>query len=170
MWQINKSWTWVFLGMTQQALHTWIGGFSAILLCKFSSSVRLDGDHRWTAIFRSLQRCSIGFKSGLWLYIHRVVPKPLLCCLGCVLKIIVLLEGEPLAQSVVLSTVKQVFIEDISVLCSIQLSLNPDQSPSSCRWKTPPQKHPHRLLPAHYTFGMVLCRWWAELVSFKHGA
>ncbi len=32
-----------------------------------SSSVRLDGDLRWTAIFRSLQRCSIGFKSGLWL-------------------------------------------------------------------------------------------------------
>ncbi len=32
-----------------------------------SSSVRLDGDHRWTAIFRSLQRFSIGLKSGLWL-------------------------------------------------------------------------------------------------------
>ncbi len=31
------------------------------------------------------------------------------------------------------------------------------------------EKHPHsmRLLPAHFTFGMVLCRWWAELVSFK---
>ncbi len=27
-----------------------------------------------------------------------------------------------------------------------------------------------RLLPAHFTFGMVLCRWWAELVSFKHDA
>ncbi len=30
-----------------------------------SSSVRLDGKRWWTAIFRSLQRCSIGFKSGL---------------------------------------------------------------------------------------------------------
>ncbi len=32
------------------------------------------------------------------------------------------------------------------------------------------EKQPHsmRLLPAHFTFGMVHCRWWAELVSFKH--
>uniref|UniRef100_A0A9J7Z754 Transposase Tc1-like domain-containing protein n=1 Tax=Cyprinus carpio carpio TaxID=630221 RepID=A0A9J7Z754_CYPCA len=33
---------------------------------QLSSSVRLDGKRWWTAIFRSLQRCSIGFKSGLW--------------------------------------------------------------------------------------------------------
>ncbi len=32
-----------------------------------------------------------------------------------------MLEGEPSAQSEVLSPVEQVFIEDISVLCSIQL-------------------------------------------------
>ncbi len=34
------------------------------------------------------------------------------------------------------------------------------------------EKQPHsmRLLPAHFTFGMVLCSWWAELVSFKHDA
>ncbi len=32
------------------------------------------------------------------------------------------------------------------------------------------QAHSMRLLPAHFTFGMVLCRWWAELVSFKHNA
>ena len=30
-------------------------------------SVRLDGERRCTDIFRSLQRCSIGFKSGFWL-------------------------------------------------------------------------------------------------------
>ena len=29
-----------------------------------SRSVKLDEDRQWTAIFRSLQRCSIGFKSG----------------------------------------------------------------------------------------------------------
>ncbi len=35
---------------------------------------------------------------------------------------------------------------------------------------TAAEKQPHsmRLLPGHLTFGMVLCRWWAELVSFKH--
>ena len=31
------------------------------------NSVRLDGERCCTAIFRSLQRCSNGFKSGLWL-------------------------------------------------------------------------------------------------------
>ncbi len=43
-----------------------------------------------------------------------------------------MLGGEPSAQSEVLSSVEQVFIEDISVLCPIQLSLNFDQSPSPC--------------------------------------
>ncbi len=62
-----------------------------------------------------------------------------------------MLEGEPLAQSEVRSAVEQVFIEDIAVLCSIQLSLNPDQSSSPCRWKTPPQ---HETATAHFTFGM----------------
>ncbi len=40
-----------------------------------SSSVRLDGKRWWTAIFRSLQRCSIGFKSGLWLGHSRTVTE-----------------------------------------------------------------------------------------------
>ena len=71
--------------------------------------------------------------------IHRVVLKPLLCCLGCVLWVIVLLEDEPSAQSEVLSTLDQVFIKDISVLCSVQLSLNPDQSPQSLLLKNSPQ-------------------------------
>ena len=53
--------------MTLQAWHTFIWGVSPILLCRSSQAVRLDGEHRCTAIFRSLQRCSIRFKSGLWL-------------------------------------------------------------------------------------------------------
>ncbi|XP_078131727.1 uncharacterized protein LOC144534007 isoform X2 [Sander vitreus] len=40
-----------------------------------SSSVRLDGERWWTAIFRSLQRCSIGFRSGLWLGQSRMVTE-----------------------------------------------------------------------------------------------
>ena len=94
-----------------------------------SSVVRLDGDHRWTAIFRSLHRCLIGFKSGLWLGYSRtfkVVMKPILSCLGCVLWVFVLLEHKPFAQSEVLSSLDQVFIKDISLLYSVQLSLNPD--------------------------------------------
>lgn len=49
------------------------------------------------AFFRSPQRCSIGFKYGK--DTRTVVPKPLLHCLGCVLWFIVLLEGEPSAES-----------------------------------------------------------------------
>jgi hypothetical protein len=58
--------------------------------------------------------------------IQRLVPKPLLCSLGCALSVVVLLEGEPSSQSEVLSTMEQVFIKDLSVLCSIHISLDPD--------------------------------------------
>ena len=53
--------------------------------------------------------------------IKRPVPKPLLCCLGCVLRVVVLLEGEPSPQSEDLSALKQIFIKDLSVLCSVHL-------------------------------------------------
>ena len=58
--------------------------------------------------------------------VQRLVPKPLLRCLGCVLRVIVLLEDEPLPQSEVLSALAQIFIKDLSVLCSVNLSLDPD--------------------------------------------
>ena len=58
--------------------------------------------------------------------IHRLVPKPLLYSLGCVLMVVVLLEGEPLPQSEVLSALEQVFIKDLSVLCSVNLFLHSD--------------------------------------------
>ena len=58
--------------------------------------------------------------------IQTLVPKPLLRCLGCVLRVIVLLEGEPSSQSEVLSALEQVFIKYLSVLCSVHLSLDDD--------------------------------------------
>ena len=58
--------------------------------------------------------------------IQRLVPKPLLHCHGCVLRVIVLLEGEPSPQSEVLSALEQVFIKDPSVICSIHLCLDSD--------------------------------------------
>ncbi len=93
----------------------------------------------WTAIYR--------FLKDVWLVlalagpledVHRVVPKLLLHCLGCVRRVIVILEGELSAQSEVLSALNQVFIKDISVLSCIQLSVFSDHFPSPCRWKTPP--------------------------------
>ena len=63
---------------------------------------------------------------------QRLVPKPLLRCLGCVLRVVVLLEGKALVQSEFLSTLEQVFIKDLSVLGSVHLSLDPDMSHSPC--------------------------------------
>ena len=118
---------WVFSDMMQQAFALDLEIFCHSFLQILSSTVRLDGDRRLTAIFRSLQRCSIWFWQSLK-DIYRLVPKPLLCCLGCVLW-----------NTEVLSTLDQVFIKYIAVLCSVQLSLNPDQSPSPCHWKIPPK-------------------------------
>ena len=57
--------------------------------------------------------------------IQRLVPKPLLPCLGCVLKVIVLLEGEHLPQSENLLQSVQDFIKDLSVLCSLYFTSFP---------------------------------------------
>ena len=58
--------------------------------------------------------------------IQRIVPKPFLHCLGCVLRVVVLLEGETLPQSEVLSPLEQVFIKEPSLICSVHLCLDPD--------------------------------------------
>ena len=54
---------------------------------------------------------------------YLLVPKP---GVVCVLRVIVLLEDEPLPQSEVLSALEQVFIKELSVLGSVRLSLYPD--------------------------------------------
>ncbi len=108
-----------------------------------SSSVRLDGKRWWKAIFRSLQRCSIGFKSGLWLGHSRTVTELLwshsfvilAVCLGSLSCWKVNLQ----AQSEVLSTLEKVFVQDIPVLGRIHLSLDCNQSSYPYSWKTPPQ-------------------------------
>ncbi len=69
--------------------------------------------------------------------------KPLLRYFSCVLRVIVLLEGKPSAQSEVLSTLEKVFVQDIPVLGRIHLS-----------------KHPHSMMlpPPCFTVGTVLDR------------
>ena len=120
--------------------HLYLGSFSHSSLQNLSISVRLDGERRCTAIFRSLQRCSIGFRSGLWLGHSRTfrdLSRSHLCavCLGLLSCWKVNLR----TQSEVLSTLVQVFIKDLSVLCYIHLSLDADYSPSPCCWKTSAQ-------------------------------
>ena len=64
--------------------------------------------------------------AGPFKAIQRLFLKLLLYCLGCVLRIGVLLEGEPSPQSVILSALEQVFFKDLYVLCSVHLWLDPD--------------------------------------------
>ena len=71
-------------------------------------------------------RVKVRVLAGLLKDFQRLVPKPLLRCLGCVLRVIVLLEGDPSRQSEVLSALEQVFIKDLVVLCSVHISLDPD--------------------------------------------
>ena len=49
--------------------------------------------------------------------IQRIVPHLLLHGLGYVLRVSVVLEGEPSALCKVLNTLEWVFIQDVSVLC-----------------------------------------------------
>ena len=62
---------WVFLGKSLQGLyncpHLNLGSLSHSSCYIISSSIRLHGKHMWTAIFWSFNRCSMEFKSGLWL-------------------------------------------------------------------------------------------------------
>ena len=62
-----------------------------------------------------LDRVQVRALAGPLKDIQRLVLKLLLRCLGCVLRVVVLLEVEPLPQS-----------EGLSVLCSVYLCLDPD--------------------------------------------
>ena len=110
--------------------HLYLGSFSNSSLQILSSSVRLDVEHHCTAIFKSLQGCSIGFKSGVWLGHSRIFGDLFRSHSGIVLavllRVLVLLEGEPSPQFEVLNILEQIFIKALSVLCSVQLSLDPD--------------------------------------------
>ena len=84
--------------------------------------------------------------------IHRLVPKPLLRCLGCVLRVVVLLEGEPSLQSEVLIALEQVHQGS---LCTLLCSSFPRS------WTSLPipaaEKHPHSMMlpPPCFTTGIV---------------
>ena len=61
-------------------------------------------------------RVQVWALAGLLKDIQRLVPKLLLSCLGCVLRVVVLLEGELSTQSEVLSALEQVLIKDLCTL------------------------------------------------------
>ncbi|MGH0132282.1 UNVERIFIED_CONTAM: hypothetical protein FKN15_033923 [Acipenser sinensis] len=55
------------------------------------------------------------------------------------LRVIVLLEGEPPSQSQISGRLKQVSLKNFPVFSAIHHSFNSDQFPSPCRRKTSPQ-------------------------------
>ncbi len=89
----------------------------------------------------------------LWLGHSRTFTALCISHSCCVLRVTVLLEDKPSAQSEVLNALDWVFIKAISIFWCIELFFYSDESLSPCAEKQP---HSMRLLPAHFTFGTVL--------------
>ena len=141
----------VYLGMTWQALHTW--RFSAILLCRSSQALSRwgpSGDSNFHVSPEMFDWVQVRTLAGPLKDIHRR--------LGYVLRVIVLLEGEPLAQSEIMSA------QD-SFLLGYPWTSAPFSFPSTLTSLpvTAAEKHPHSMiLPSpSFTVGMALGRWWA---------
>lgn len=95
--------------------HLEFGDFPAIFYTDPLKLHQVGWACRWIAIFRSLQRCSIGFKSGLWLGHSRTFVELSQSQSGIVfalLRVIVLLGCVPV-QSEVRNVLEQVFIKDM---------------------------------------------------------
>ncbi len=131
----------------RQALLISIWPLSAILLLTSSPLKLFQVGWGQTHIFRFFQIYLIGFKLRLWLGHSRTFTELSISHSCWVFRSIVLFEGKPSAR-----------LSFFYTLTSLSVPA------------TEKQPHSMRLLPEHFTFGMVLCRWWAELVPFKHDA
>ena len=136
------------------------GQFYPFPLQHLSSSIRLDGKRRCTAIFRSLQRCSIGFKSGLWLGHSRTFTELswshfdiLAVCLGSLS--CWKMNLTPVWSRALWSrfSSRMSLYTAAFILPSIRTSL---PVPAA-------EQHPHSMMlpPPCFTVGMVLAWWWA---------
>ncbi len=108
----------VFLGMMQQVLHICICflpvfSLDHLKLCPVGWGPSVDSHLQVSP--KMSDWFQVPVLAGPLEDVHRVVPKPLLHCLGCVCRVIVMLEGELSAQSEVRSALNQVFINDICI-------------------------------------------------------
>ncbi len=78
----------------------------------------------------------------------------------CVLRVTVLLEGEPSAQSEVLNALDWISWRLSQYFGALSFFFYSDESLSTCCWK---QHHSTVLQPVHFNFGMVLCSAWFPL-------
>ncbi len=112
---------------------------------------------RQTHIFRFLQKYLIGFKLRLWLGHSRTFTELSLSHFFCVLTSIVLLEGKPSGRLRFWMLWTMLSLRPSLYFCVLSFStlMGPSVAAS--------EKQPHsmRLLPAHFTFGMVIRMWWA---------
>ncbi len=125
--------------MIWQALHIRIWQLSAILLLTSSPLKLCQVGWGQMHIFRFLQKYLTGFNIKLWLGHSRTFTELSISHSCCVLRVSVLLEGEPSVQSEVLNALDWVFIKAISIFWCIELFFYSDESLSPCRWKTAPQ-------------------------------
>ncbi len=133
-----------------------------------SSSVRLDGKRWWTAIFRSLQRCSIGFKSGLWLGHSRTVTE-LLWSHSFVILAVCLGSLSCWKVNLRPSLRSWALWRRFSSRISLYLAAFIFPSIATSRPVPAAEKHPHSMMlpPPCFTVGTVLDRWWA-VPGFLH--
>ncbi len=133
-----------------------------------SSSVRLDGKRWWTAIFRSLQRCSIGFKSGLWLGHSRTVTE-LLWSHSFVILAVCLGSLSCWKVNLRPSLRSWALWRRFSSRISLYLTAFIFPSIATSRPVPAAEKQPHSMMlpPPCFTVGTVLDRWWA-VPGFLH--
>ena len=89
--------------------HLYLGSFPHSSLQILSSSISLEGSvtaQLFSGLSRVIDVVQVWALAGPLKDIQRLVPKPLLRCLGCVLRVVVLLEGELSPQSEVLITLE----------------------------------------------------------------
>ncbi len=152
----------------QQTLLIKICQFSAICLLTSSPLKRCQVGWGQMHIFRFLQKYLTGFNHRLWLGHSKTSTELSISHSCCVLRVTVLLEVKPAAR-LRFWMLWTGFSLRLSLYIFFALRFSPTlMSPSV----PAAEKQPHsmRLLPAHYTFGVIRCRWWVELVSFKHDA
>ncbi len=142
----------------RQGLLINIWQLSAILLLPSSPLKFCQVRWRQTYIFRFPQKHFIRFKFRLRLGHSRTSSELPISHSCCVFRSIFLLEGKPSAR---------VRFWMLWTGFSLRLSLYFGALSFSSTLMSPSvpsaEKQPHsmRLLPAHFTFGMILCMWWA---------
>ena len=147
---IESSWVWRYK-LGTPAFGEFLPFFSADPL-----KLRLDGERCWTAIFRSLQRCLIGLKSGLWLG-HSRTFKNLSRSYSCVVLAVFLGSLSCWKVNLHPSLRSWVLWSSFSSRISLYLDLFVFPSILTCLPVPAAEKHPHSMLlpPPYFTVGMM---------------